>query len=161
MLIHQKMADAKIIEADIANTHKICYIGITKGTTAPLQGVGQYMKQNYHLFHSPKFTRVVFLCLSPGFKKRYLRLLKIKVSNAIMNIPKAIKSLKSRFIRTTSHLCRMEGQRPCSDTIVPYHHGNISHFFMQLFFPWFQARNIFFPVAKFDKNVYDKSNMDQ
>lgn len=31
-------------------------------------------------------------------EKRYLQLTKIKVSNAIMNIPKAISSLKSKFI---------------------------------------------------------------
>ncbi|GEM_PF-5125332 len=43
-----------------------------------------------------------------------------------MNIPKVIRSLNSYFIRTTSHLCMMEGQRPCSDTIVPCHYGNIS-----------------------------------
>ena len=67
-------------------------------------------------------------------EKRYLQLTKIKVSNAIMNIPKVIRSLNSYFIRTTSHLCMMEGQRPCSDTIVPCHFGNISHFYVQLFF---------------------------
>lgn len=68
-------------------------------------------------------------------RKRYLQFTKIKVSNAIMNIPKAIRSLKSYFIRTTSHLCMMEGQRPCSNTIVPCHYGNISHINVQLLFP--------------------------
>jgi hypothetical protein len=29
----------------------------------------------------------------------------------------------------------MEGQRPCSDTIVPYQYGNISLFNTQLIFP--------------------------
>ena len=70
-----------------------------------------------------------------GFRKRYLQFMKIKVSNAIMNIPKAIRSLKSYFIRTTSHLCNVGGQRPCSNTIVPCHYGNISHFNVQLLFP--------------------------
>jgi len=69
------------------------------------------------------------------FRKRYLQFTKIKVSNAIMNIPKAIRSLKSYFIRTTSHLCMMEGQRPCSNTIVPCHYGNISHIILQLLSP--------------------------
>jgi len=69
------------------------------------------------------------------FRKRYLQFTKIKVSNAIMNIPKAIRSLKSYFIRTTSHLCMMEGQRPCSNTIAPCSYGNISHFNVQLLFP--------------------------
>jgi len=73
-------------------------------------------------------------CFQDFIEKRYLQLTKIKVSNAIMNIPKAIRSLNSYFIRTTSHLCMMEGQRPCSDTIVPCHFGNISHFYVQLFF---------------------------
>ncbi len=66
-------------------------------------------------------------------KKRYLQFTKIKVSNAIINIPKAIRSLKSYFIRTTSHLCMMEGQRPCSDTIAPCHNNSISPFNVQLF----------------------------
>ena len=74
-------------------------------------------------------------CFQDFIEKRYLQLTKIKVSNAIMNIPKAIRSLKSYFIRTTSHLCMMEGQRPCSDTIAPCPYGNISHFNVQLLFP--------------------------
>ncbi len=56
-------------------------------------------------FTLPKYTRVVFLC-----EKRYWLIKMIRVSNARMNIPKAIRSLKSNFICTTSHLCRMEGQ---------------------------------------------------
>jgi hypothetical protein len=75
-----------------------------------------------------------YACFQDFIEKRYLQLTKIKVSNAITNIPKAIRSLKSYFIRTTSHLCMMEGQRPCSNTIVPCHYGNISHFNVQLFF---------------------------
>ncbi|MEY8356507.1 hypothetical protein AALB39_24590 [Lachnospiraceae bacterium 54-53] len=76
-----------------------------------------------------------YACFQDFIEKCYLQLTKIKVSNAIMNIPKAIRSLKSYFIRTTSHLCMMEGQRPCSDTIIPCHYGNISHFNVQLLFP--------------------------
>ena len=57
--------------------------------------------------------------------RNYLRLLKIKVSSTTMNVPNAIRSLKSRFIRTTSHLCMMEGQHPCN-TIVPCHNGSTS-----------------------------------
>ncbi len=54
---------------------------------------------------SSKYTRVVFL-----YEKRYWLIKTIRVSNARMNIPKAIRSLKSNFICTTSHLCKMEGQ---------------------------------------------------
>lgn len=44
--------------------------------------------------------------------------LAIKVSNARMNMPKDMRSLKSNFIRTTSHLCNRRST-PCSDTVVP------------------------------------------
>ncbi len=65
-----------------------------------------------------------------------------------MSIPKAIRSLKSYFIRTTSHLCNVGGQRPCSNTIVPCHYGNISHINVQLLF-WYQALIVLllFPCA--------------
>ncbi len=46
-----------------------------------------------------KYTRVVFLCL-----KHYLINVNTNVSNAKMNIPKAIRSLKSKcFISITPH----------------------------------------------------------
>ena len=53
----------------------------------------------------------------------------------MIKVPKAIRSLKSYFIRITSQLCIMGGQRPCSNTIAPCHYGNISHFNVQLLFP--------------------------
>jgi len=72
-----------------------CYNEYTKGTTAPIQGVGQYEDRKPPSL-PPKYTRVGFLfCLQNFIEKRYLQLTKTKVSNAIMNIPKAIRSLKS------------------------------------------------------------------
>ena len=59
----------------------------------------------------PKFG-VVFLCL-----KHYLINVKTNVSNARMNIPKAIKSLKSKgflSISTTPILCRIEASHPAT-----------------------------------------------
>ena len=112
-----------------------CYIRITKGTIAPYKGLA-HTKIEIH----PRTCQSIqgwffYACFQVFIEKCYLQLTKIKVSNATMNIPKAIRSLKSYFIRTTSHLCNMGGQRPCSDTIVPCHYGNISHFNVQLLFP--------------------------
>lgn len=53
---------------------------------------------------------VVFLCL-----KHYLIYVNTNVSNARMNIPKAIRSLKSKcFISTTPILCRIEASHPAT-----------------------------------------------
>ena len=54
--------------------------------------------------------------------KHYLINVKTNVSNAKMNIPKAIKSLKSKgflSISTTPILCKNRGQPPCN-TVVSY-----------------------------------------
>ena len=56
----------------------------------------------------------------------------IKVSSARMNMPKAIRSLKSKFICTTSHLCMMEGQPPCN-TIVPVKRISYSRVIRKMF----------------------------
>ena len=49
----------------------------------------------------------------------YRQNVKTNVSNAKMNIPKDIKSLKSKcFISTTPILCKNRGQPPCN-TVVP------------------------------------------
>ena len=54
---------------------------------------------DYHPRDSAKVQRVVFLCL-----KHYLQNVKTNVSNARMNIPKAMRSLKSKcFISTHPH----------------------------------------------------------
>ena len=86
------------------------------------QGVGRYELIETPPFRLAKFTRVVFLRLFQDFKeKRYLRLLKIKVSNAMINSPKAMRSWKLKYICTTSHpMYDMGGQRPCSDTVIPF-----------------------------------------
>ena len=56
---------------------------------------------------------VVFLCL-----KHYLINVNTNVSNARMNIPKAIRSLKSKcFISTTPILCKNRGQPPCNTVV--------------------------------------------
>ena len=55
--------------------------------------------------------------------KHYFKFAKTNVSNARMNIPKAIRSLKSNgflSISTTPILCKNRGQPPCN-TIVPDH----------------------------------------
>ena len=54
-----------------------------------------------------------FLCL-----KHYLINVNTNVSNARMNIPKAIRSLKSKcFISTTPILCKNRGQPPCNTVV--------------------------------------------
>ena len=75
------------------------------------QGVGRYELIETPPFRLAKFTRVVFLRLFQDFKeKRYLRLLKIKVSNAMSSSPKAIRSWKLKDIRIPPLLCRVGGQ---------------------------------------------------
>lgn len=72
----------------------------------------------------PVKFRVVFLCL-----KHYLINVNTNVSNAKMNIPKAMRSLKSKScfllsISTTPILCKNRGQPPCN-TAVPYRQYSI------------------------------------
>ena len=69
-----------------------------------------------------KVMRVVFLC-----RKHYFKNVKTNVSIAKMNIPKAIRSLKSKgflSISTTPILCKNRGQPPCN-TVTPYKEYNI------------------------------------
>ena len=75
-------------------------------------------------------SRVVFLC-----QKHYLINVKTNVSNARMNMPKAIRSLKSNgflFISTTPILCinKMKVKPPCN-TIVLCYYSNASFPFVQ------------------------------
>ena len=89
-----------------------CYSENRKGNNRPQRGWPYWRDRNSTLT-LPKFTRVVFLRPFSGLRNDYLRLLKIKVSNAIMNIPKAIRSLKSKLICITSpSLCRMGRPTP-------------------------------------------------
>ena len=80
----------------------MCYIDSRKGENNRPQGVDQITQIEIPPSLPAKYTRVVFLCPFLGLRKRYLRLLEIKVSNARTNIPNAIRSLKSKLIRTTS-----------------------------------------------------------
>ena len=68
--------------------------------------------------NSPKFWGWSFYALN-----HYRQNVKTNVSNARMNIPKAIRSLKSKcFISTTPILCKNRGQPPCNTVIpFPYH----------------------------------------
>ena len=94
------------------------YLRHRKGTTAHK---GLTSKVNWKFIESPP-------CLgqSSGWffyaLKHYLINVKTNVSNAKMNIPKAIKSLKSKgflSISTTPILCKNRGQPPCN-TVVSY-----------------------------------------
>ena len=67
-------------------------IYIKKGATVH-KVVGQVKKIEDHPLYSGKVLRVVFYML-----KHYLRFKKMNVSNAKMNIPKAMRSLKSKFL---------------------------------------------------------------
>ena len=69
------------------------------------QGVGLIAKIEIPPSNLPSLQGWFFYVRFRDFKeKRYLRLSKIKVSNAMSSIPKAIRSWKLKFIRTTSHL---------------------------------------------------------
>ena len=76
--------------------------------------------------HHPKpakVQRVVFLCL-----KCYLQNENTNVSNAKINIPKAIRSLKSKcFISTTPILCRIEVIHPVTRLFLD---GSLTHFIL-------------------------------
>lgn len=69
----------------------------------------------------------------------YRQNVKTNVSNAKMNIPKAIKSLKSKcFISTTPILCKNRGQPPCN-TVIPFSYHNTSQSFIAIPNPVFSA----------------------
>ena len=97
----------------IASCCRKCYIENRKGTTAHK---GLTSKVNWKFIESPP-------CLgqSSGWffyaLKHYLINVNTNVSNARMNIPKAIKSLKSKgflSISTTPILCRIEVSHPAT-----------------------------------------------
>ena len=63
----------------------------------------------------------------------YRQNVKTNVSNARMNIPKAIRSLKSKcFISTTPILCKNRGQPPCN-TVIPFPYHSIFAYFISMF----------------------------
>lgn len=76
--------------------------------------------------HSPKFQGWFFYAL-----KHYLINVKTNVSNAKMNIPKAIRSLKSNgflSISTTPILCRIEVSHPATRLFLSiYYHKRGQH----------------------------------
>lgn len=81
-----------------------------KRKTTAHKGVDLDWLKNFKKFHPALGQNfgVVFLC-----QKHYLINVKTNVSNARMNIPKAMRSLKSKcFISTTPILCRIEVSHP-------------------------------------------------
>ena len=97
-------------EIILALLHKMWYIqDVEKRTTAHKGLTSLWMYMKYH----PKLSQ----SQEGGFfmLKYYLTNVKTNVSNTIMNVPKAIKSLKSKwflFISTTPILCRIEVCHP-------------------------------------------------
>ena len=108
---------------------KTCFwIGITHRLSIPSWNPTQYMLYYRHKRNNRpqgvdpvwdrKSTRYqpsiqgwfFFACFQAATEKRYLRLLKIKVSNAMRNSPKAIRSWKLKDIRIPPLLCRVGGQ---------------------------------------------------
>lgn len=80
---------------------------------------------------------------------------KTNVSNARMNMPKAIRSLKSKcllFISIISILCKNRGQPPCN-TVVPTKY-NILVFYAQLFFYYFKQENFSIVILKIPHNTH-------
>ena len=93
----------------------ICYIVNRKGTTAHKGLTSQNGNQKCHPATGQSFG-VVFLCL-----KHYFKFENTNVSNARMNIPKAIRSLKSNgflSISTPPFYVRIEARPPCN-TVIP------------------------------------------
>ena len=94
---------------NLESLQAICYIVNRKGTTAHKGLTSQNGNQKCHPATGQSFG-VVFLCL-----KHYFKFENTNVSNARMNIPKAIRSLKSNgflSISTTPILCKNRGQTP-------------------------------------------------
>ena len=100
---------------NLKSLQAICYIVNRKGTTAHKGLTSQNGNQKCHPATGQSFG-VVFLCL-----KHYFKFENTNVSNARMNIPKAIRSLKSNgflSISTTPILCKNRGQTPCNTVIT-------------------------------------------
>ena len=96
---------------NLESLQTICYIVNRKGTTAHKGLTSQNGNQKCHPATGQSFG-VVFLCL-----KHYFKFENTNVSNARMNIPKAIRSLKSNgflSISTTPILCRIEVSHPAT-----------------------------------------------
>ena len=96
---------------NLESLQAICYIVNRKGTTAHKGLTSQNGNQKCHPATGQSFG-VVFLCL-----KHYFKFENTNVSNARMNIPKAIRSLKSNgflSISTTPILCRIEVSHPAT-----------------------------------------------
>ena len=95
--------------------------------------------------HHPKpakVQRVVFLCL-----KCYLQNENTNVSNAKMNIPKAIRSLKSKcFISTTPILCRIEVIHPVTRLFLD---GSLTHFIL-----YFNILELYFVIHLHNFHLY-------
>lgn len=93
----------------LASCCQICYIKDTKGNNRP-QGV-DLIKTNDKI--TTLDTRSKFRGWFSYALKHYLINVNTNVSNARMNIPKAIRSLKSKcLISTTPILCRIEVSHP-------------------------------------------------
>lgn len=82
----------------------MCYIDSEKRKNNRPQGVDQIIMDRNSTLATGQVYRGGFSMPSSEPEKSYLRLLKIKVSNARTNIPNVMRSLKSKFIRTTSPL---------------------------------------------------------
>ena len=96
---------------NLESLQTICYIVNRKGTTAHKGLTSQNGNQKCHPATGQSFG-VVFLCL-----KHYFKFENTNVSNARMNIPKAIRSLKPNgflSISTTPILCRIEVSHPAT-----------------------------------------------
>ena len=86
---------------------------IEKGKTTAHKGLASQRVNRITTLRLGQSFGVVFLCL-----KHYLINVNTNVSNARMNIPKAIRSLKSKcFISTTPILCKNRGQPPCNTVV--------------------------------------------
>ena len=99
----------------------ICYIVNRKGTTAHK---GLTSKEYLYRIATPSLAKV------PGWffyaLKHYFKFANTNVSNARMNVPKAIRSLKSNgflSISTTPILCRIEVSHPVTRLFLSiYYH---------------------------------------
>ena len=104
----------------------ICYIVNRKGTTAHK---GLTSKEYLYRIATPSLAKV------PGWffyaLKHYFKFANTNVSNAKMNIPKAIRSLKSNgflSISTTPILCRIEVSHPATRLFLSiYYHKRRQH----------------------------------
>ena len=108
----------------LEHENPMCYIVSRKRNNRPQSGWPHEVNSNIEIttFSLSQSFGVVFLCL-----KHYLINVKTNVSNARMNIPKAIRSLKSKWfllsISTTPILCRIEVIHPATRLFLSiYYH---------------------------------------